>query len=58
MAGLSSRLLALNPLAVLERGFAVVSRLDGSLVRSASQVKSGDDIQVQVADGKFAAEVT
>ncbi len=58
VAGLSSRLLALNPLAVLERGFAVVSRLDGSLVRSASQVKSGDDIQVQVADGKFAAEVT
>jgi exodeoxyribonuclease VII large subunit len=58
VAGLSSRLLALNPLAVLERGFAVVSRLDGSLVRSASQVKSGDDIQVQVVDGKFAAEVT
>ena len=58
VAGLSSRLLALNPLAVLERGFAVVSRLDGSLVRSASQVKSGDDIQVQVANGKFAAEVS
>jgi len=58
VAGLSSRLLALNPVAVLERGFAVVSRLDGSLVRSASLVRSGDDIQVQVADGKFTAEVT
>jgi exodeoxyribonuclease VII large subunit len=58
VAGLSSRLLALNPMAVLERGFAVVSRPDGSPVRSASQVKSGDDIQVQVAHGKFTAEVT
>jgi exodeoxyribonuclease VII large subunit len=58
MAGLHSRLQALNPLAVLERGFAVVSRPDGSLVRSVSQVKVGAEIQVQVADGKFSADVT
>jgi exodeoxyribonuclease VII large subunit len=57
MAGLRSRLQALNPLAVLERGFAVVSRPDGSLVRSVSQVKAGDEIQVQVADGKFSADI-
>lgn len=56
-AGLRSRLLTLNPLAVLERGFAMVSRPDGSLVRSVAQVKAGDGIQVQVADGKFGAEV-
>jgi len=42
---------------VLKRGFAVVSRPDGSLVRSVSQVKAGDEIQVQVADGKFNADV-
>ena len=58
IAGLRSRLQALNPLAVLERGFAVVSRSDGSLVRSVSQLKAGDGIQVQVADGKFNADVT
>jgi exodeoxyribonuclease VII large subunit len=58
VAGLHSRLLALNPLAVLERGFAIVSRPDGSLVRSISQVKAGDGLQVQVTDGKFGAEVT
>jgi len=58
VAGLRSRLLTLNPLAVLERGFAVVSGPDGSLVRSVSQVKAGDGIQVQVTDGKFGAEVT
>jgi len=57
VAGLHNRLLALNPLAVLERGFAVISRPDGSLVRSISQVKPGDEIQVQVADGKFSADV-
>jgi exodeoxyribonuclease VII large subunit len=56
--GLCSRLNTLNPLAVLDRGFAVVSRPDGSLVRSIAQVKPGDGIQVQVADGKFGAEVT
>ena len=58
VTGLRSRLLTLNPLAVLDRGFAMVSRPDGSLVRSVSQAKVGDDIQVQVADGKFTAEVT
>jgi exodeoxyribonuclease VII large subunit len=58
VVGLHSRVQALNPLAVLERGFAVVSRPDGSLVRSVSQVKAGDGIQVQVADGKFSADVT
>jgi len=58
VTGLHSRLLTLNPLAVLERGFAVVSRADGSLVRSVSQVKAGDNIQVQVADGIFGADVT
>ncbi len=58
VAGLYSRLLALNPLAVLERGFAVVTRPDGSLVRSVSQVKAGDEIHVQVVDGKFSADVT
>jgi exonuclease VII large subunit len=36
----------------------VVSRADGSLVRSVSQVKAGDEIQVQMADGKFSADVT
>jgi exodeoxyribonuclease VII large subunit len=58
LTGLRSRLLSLNPLAVLERGFAVVSHPDGSLVRSISQVKAGEAIQVQVADGKFSADVT
>jgi exodeoxyribonuclease VII large subunit len=56
--GINQRLTALNPLAVLQRGFSVVSRPDGSLVTRVDQVKTGDSIQVRVVDGKFIAEVT
>jgi len=55
--GLHNRLAALNPLAVLERGFAVVSRADGSVVRSYTQVQPGDAVQVRLVDGQFDAEV-
>lgn len=55
--GLHNRLAALSPLAVLERGFAVVSRADGSVVRSYTQVQSGDEVQVRLVDGQFDAEV-
>lgn len=56
--GLQERLLSLNPLAVLARGFAVVTRpADGSIVRQAAQVQSGDSLRVRVADGEFSATV-
>jgi exodeoxyribonuclease VII large subunit len=55
--GLHNRLAALNPLAVLERGFAVVSRADGSVVRSYTQVQPGDAVQVRLGDGQFDADV-
>ena len=55
--GLHNRLAALNPLAVLARGFAVVSLADGSVVRSHTQVQPGDDVKVRLADGQFDAEV-
>jgi exodeoxyribonuclease VII large subunit len=57
LAGLEQRLDSLNPMAVLGRGFAVVSRPDGSVVRSVSQVSSGDALDVRVADGSFATRV-
>jgi len=52
----AGRLRALSPRATLERGYAIV-RLDGSLVRSASTVSTGDAIAVEVADGSFPARV-
>ncbi|GAP12834.1 exodeoxyribonuclease VII large subunit [Longilinea arvoryzae] len=51
-----SRLLALNPLAVLRRGFAVVSRA-GEIVRSVAQLTPGTDVQVRLANGSFGARV-
>jgi exodeoxyribonuclease VII large subunit len=55
--GLHNRLAALSPLAVLERGFAVVSRADGAVVHSYTQVQPGDEVQVRLVDGQFDAEV-
>jgi exodeoxyribonuclease VII large subunit len=52
-----SRLGSLNPLAVLQRGFAVVQRPDGSLVKSIRQVERGDKLGVRLSDGKFDAQV-
>ncbi len=49
---------ALSPLAVLERGFAIVRRwADGAVVSRVGQVTHGDALQVRVSDGSFAAVV-
>jgi exodeoxyribonuclease VII large subunit len=56
-AGLEHRLKGLNPLAILDRGYAVVRRLDGSLVRSVGAVQAGEGIRVRVSDGEFGAQV-
>ncbi len=51
------RLNALNPLAVLGRGYsAVYRREDGSLVKSAAQVKEGDLLTFRTTDGEIDAE--
>jgi exodeoxyribonuclease VII large subunit len=55
--GLAQRLDSLNPIAVLSRGYAVVTKADGSLVRSTRQVALGDDLGVHVQDGKFGVRV-
>ena len=51
-----SRLLALNPLSVLGRGFAVVTH-QGAVVRSSAQLAPGDAVQVRLARGAFDARV-
>ena len=46
------RLDALNPLAVLARGYAVVTRKeDGSVVSRVAQ--AGEEMKVRVSDGEF-----
>ncbi|QYK51589.1 MAG: exodeoxyribonuclease VII large subunit [Anaerolineales bacterium] len=57
LQGIAARLGALSPLAVLERGYAVVRAADGKLVRAASDVQPGDKLDVRVQRGRLNVEV-
>ena len=50
---LRQRLAALNPLAVLERGFAVVNDANGQSIHHTAQVSPGQALNVRVQDGSF-----
>jgi len=54
LAGLLS---SLGPQAVLDRGYAVVMKGDGSVVRSPEQVANGEKLDVRVAEGSFGVGV-
>jgi len=58
LSSLDARLHSLSPLAVLERGYALVIASDGAIVRSAGQLCAGDSVTTQVADGSFMSHVT
>lgn len=57
LEGVSQKLKVLNPQAILRRGYAVVLKLDGTLVRSVAQVKPADTLRIQVSDGEFGVQV-
>jgi exodeoxyribonuclease VII large subunit len=57
LKGLENRLTALSPLAVLQRGYAVVTK-NKRIVVSRSQVQDGDALRVRVRDGEFDARVS
>ena len=48
---------ALSPLAILERGYALVFDASGELVKNASKVKKGDEISAKLAKGTIQATV-
>jgi exodeoxyribonuclease VII large subunit len=55
---LKSRLLAMDPRAVLARGYSIVYReLDNKVVVRDSMVETGDNIRVELAEGRLRAEV-
>jgi len=59
LSGLSSRLESLNPQAVLQRGYAIITRqADGRLVSRVGDVQAGEGVRLQVSDGRLAAEIT
>lgn len=50
---LRHKLDALSPLAVLDRGYAIVAAQDGSTVKSVKQVNEGEALTVTMKDGKM-----
>jgi exodeoxyribonuclease VII large subunit len=55
---LSQKLAALDPASILKRGYAVVRTREGKVVSDTSQLETGDPLKIQVARGRFGAQVT
>ena len=55
---LTAKLDAMSPLKVLTRGYAMAQTDGGEVVRSVSQVRTGDRINVSFSDGSLQATVT
>ena len=51
----AGRLQAYSPLAVLERGYAIITSGSGQVVREAAQVSDGELVQVRTGRGRFMA---
>ena len=54
---LAGSLEALSPLAILERGYALVFDSSGNLVKDSSAVKVGDEVKARLARGEITATV-
>ncbi len=57
LSSLDARLHSLSPLAVLDRGYALVIDAKGALVRSTTQVARGDKLTTRVSNGAFISRV-
>ncbi len=57
LTGLAQHMAALNPGAVLERGYAIVTDRSGEAIARVSQVSEGERLNVQVSDGDFGVRV-
>ncbi|MEW2519491.1 exodeoxyribonuclease VII large subunit [Actinacidiphila alni] len=53
-----ARVVALSPAATLRRGYAVLQREDGSVVRDPAEVTADEALRARVAEGDFAVRVT
>jgi exodeoxyribonuclease VII large subunit len=58
LARLAAHLNALSPQLVLERGYSIVARDDGHIVRDAAQLEQGDDVSLTFARGGALARVS
>jgi len=57
LGALNARLHSLSPLAVLDRGYALVLSADGALVRSTAKIAPGDRVTTRLADGSFTSQI-
>lgn len=57
LASASGTLSALNPMAVLTRGFCAAFSSNGEIVKSVERIKPGDAVVIQMADGAADAVV-
>jgi exodeoxyribonuclease VII large subunit len=57
LSGLVQHMSALNPMAVLERGYAIVTNQAGQSISRVRQVAGGEGLKVQVSDGDFGVHV-
>lgn len=55
---LTSKLDAMSPLKVLTRGYALVRRENGMVLKSVRQIEPGERIKVSLSDGSLTAAVT
>jgi exodeoxyribonuclease VII large subunit len=57
VGSLDARLHSLSPLAVLDRGYALVIGTDGAIVRSIAQLSPDQAVTTRVADGSFTSRI-
>ncbi len=57
LAGVAAKLEALSPLAVVARGYGVVTDKDGNGIKSVDDTKAGENIKVIMSDGSINATV-
>jgi len=57
LGNLAARLDSLSPLSVLNRGYSITQKENGSILRDASEAAKGDKLKIRLAHGKLDAEV-
>jgi exodeoxyribonuclease VII large subunit len=57
LAHTRARVTALSPAATLERGYAVLQRADGTVVRRSAEVAAGDPLRARLSEGEVALVV-
>ncbi|MER6011088.1 exodeoxyribonuclease VII large subunit [Streptomyces bluensis] len=57
LAHTHARVVALSPAATLKRGYAVLQKTDGHVVRAPQEVTDGEPLRARVAEGEFTVRV-